>query len=93
MNLKFAHCLAFGLVSAALSGATQAQELVVGIFGGSFADDSKTCHIASFEKKTGAKKRRQLQIHFDCVATYVVNEDVVCDVVYGIFYDLDYMMA
>ncbi len=55
MNLKFAHCLAFGLVSAALSGATQAQELVVGIFGGSFADDSKTCHIASFEKKTGAK--------------------------------------
>lgn len=33
----------------------QAQELVVGIFGGSFAEDSKTCHIGEFEKKTGAK--------------------------------------
>jgi len=32
-----------------------ADELVVGIFGGSFTDDSKTCHIGAFEKKTGAK--------------------------------------
>ncbi|MFA7438497.1 ABC transporter substrate-binding protein [Castellaniella sp.] len=32
-----------------------AEELVVGLFGGSFADDSKTCHIEPFEQKTGAK--------------------------------------
>jgi len=32
-----------------------AQELVVGLFGGSFVDDAKVCHIAAFEKKTGAK--------------------------------------
>jgi len=55
MNHGFSRCMAFGVVAAALSCAVQAEELVVGIFGGSFADDSKTCHIASFEKKTGAK--------------------------------------
>ena len=48
-----------GLVSLAaaalFSGAASAEELVVGLFGGSFADDSKACHIAAFEKKTGAK--------------------------------------
>src|SRR5262245_24053584 len=33
----------------------QAQELVVAIFGGSFADKSKVCHVAPFEKATGAK--------------------------------------
>lgn len=38
-----------------LGAPAHAQELVVGIFGGSFADDSKTCHIGEFEKKTGAK--------------------------------------
>lgn len=55
MNHRFSRCMAFGVVAAALSCAVQAEELVVGIFGGSFADDSKTCHIASFEKNTGAK--------------------------------------
>ncbi|MFA7581288.1 ABC transporter substrate-binding protein [Castellaniella sp.] len=33
----------------------QAQELVVGLFGGSFADDSQACHIQPFEQSTGAK--------------------------------------
>jgi len=32
-----------------------ADELVVATFGGSFADDTKTCHAAAFEKATGAK--------------------------------------
>jgi len=55
MTPKFLRCLAPGLVVALMSFVAQAEELVVGIFGGSFADDSKTCHISSFEKKTGAK--------------------------------------
>lgn len=37
-----------------------ADDLVVGIFGGSFADDSKTCHIAEFEQKTGTKVQLKL---------------------------------
>lgn len=55
MNHKLSRVLALGLVAAGISSVSQAQELVIGIFGGSFADDSKTCHIAPFEKKTGAK--------------------------------------
>jgi iron(III) transport system substrate-binding protein/putative spermidine/putrescine transport system substrate-binding protein len=55
MNHGFSRTLAFGLVCAFVSCAAQAEDLVVGIFGGSFAEASKTCHIASFEKKTGAK--------------------------------------
>lgn len=31
-----------------------AEELVVGSFGGSFADNVKACHVAAFEKATGA---------------------------------------
>ena len=31
-----------------------AEDLVVGSFGGSFADNLKTCHVAAFEKATGA---------------------------------------
>lgn len=34
-----------------------AQELVVGVFGGSFADNTKLCHVAPFEQATGAKVR------------------------------------
>lgn len=41
--------------AAMVTGPVHAQELVVGIFGGSFQDDSKTCHVSEFEKKTGAK--------------------------------------
>jgi putative spermidine/putrescine transport system substrate-binding protein len=55
MNNKFSRHLVFPLVVALAAGAAQAEDLVVGIFGGSFADDSKTCHISAFEKKTGAK--------------------------------------
>jgi len=55
MKSTFSRCLVPGLVAALLCSAAQAEELVVGIFGGSFAEDSKTCHIAAFEKATGAK--------------------------------------
>jgi putative spermidine/putrescine transport system substrate-binding protein len=55
MKLKLPARLAALAAVALLSCAAQAQELVVGIFGGSFADDSKTCHIGPFEKRTGAK--------------------------------------
>ena len=51
MKTALARCLSLGFASLLMSGALHAEELVVGIFGGSFADDSKTCHIASFEKK------------------------------------------
>lgn len=47
-----AGALAAGLL---LAASARAEELVVGIFGGSFAEDSKSCHIGEFEKKTGAK--------------------------------------
>lgn len=39
----------------AASSAVGAQELVVGSFGGSFADNVKACHVEAFEKATGAK--------------------------------------
>jgi putative spermidine/putrescine transport system substrate-binding protein len=39
---------------AGLSLPAHAQELVVGSFGGSFADNVKACHVAAFEKATGA---------------------------------------
>lgn len=48
-------------VAAAIAAATvalpaqAAGELVIGTFGGSFADDTKSCHVAAFEKATGAK--------------------------------------
>src|ERR671918_237164 len=37
-----------------------AQELVIPTFGGSFADDTKSCHIEPFEKATGAKSAVKL---------------------------------
>lgn len=44
------------IATALLAGAPAlAQELVVGSFGGSFADNVKACHVAAFEKATGAK--------------------------------------
>jgi putative spermidine/putrescine transport system substrate-binding protein len=42
------------LLTAGLSVIAQAEELVVGAFGGSFADNVKACHVAAFEKATGA---------------------------------------
>jgi len=42
----------------AIAGISQpshaAGELVIATFGGSFADDTKTCHVEAFEKATGA---------------------------------------
>ncbi len=38
----------------ACATAASAEELVVGSFGGSFADNVKACHVAAFEKATGA---------------------------------------
>lgn len=35
--------------------ASAADELVISTFGGSFAEDTKTCHITAFEEATGAK--------------------------------------
>jgi putative spermidine/putrescine transport system substrate-binding protein len=55
MGLKLSRYLASGLAISMLSCAAQAADLVVGIFGGSFAEGSKVCHIAPFEQKTGAK--------------------------------------
>jgi len=37
-----------------LAAPAGAEELVVGSFGGSFADNVKACHVAAFEKATGA---------------------------------------
>jgi putative spermidine/putrescine transport system substrate-binding protein len=39
---------------AGFSLSAQSEELVVGSFGGSFADNVKACHVAAFEKATGA---------------------------------------
>ncbi|MFD0388088.1 hypothetical protein ACFQ4K_09995 [Tistrella bauzanensis] len=41
-------------LAAAMPAAASAEELVIATFGGSFAEDTKTCHIAAFEKATGA---------------------------------------
>jgi putative spermidine/putrescine transport system substrate-binding protein len=38
----------------ALPARGSAEDLVVGIFGGSFVDNAKKCHAAAFEKATGA---------------------------------------
>ena len=40
--------LAFG------AGEASAAELVIATFGGSFADETRTCHVEAFEKATGA---------------------------------------
>lgn len=42
------------LASPALIASVDAEQLVVATFGGSFAEDTKTCHIGAFEKTTGA---------------------------------------
>jgi putative spermidine/putrescine transport system substrate-binding protein len=41
-------------IGASLACSARAEELVVGSFGGSFADNVKACHVATFEKETGA---------------------------------------
>jgi spermidine/putrescine-binding protein len=52
----------------ALPGAAVAQELILGIFGGTFADNTRACHVAPFEKATGAKVRFVLGSSVDNVA-------------------------
>ena len=47
--------LVFATFSLAMLPAYSSGELVIGTFGGSFADDTKTCHVEAFEKATGAK--------------------------------------
>lgn len=49
--------MAVGAAALALVAApgTHAQELVVGIFGGTFADNTRLCAVQPFEKATGAK--------------------------------------
>ncbi|UCE32491.1 MAG: ABC transporter substrate-binding protein [Burkholderiales bacterium] len=42
-------------VFGAASVAHASGELVIGTFGGSFAADTRTCHVEAFEKATGAK--------------------------------------
>jgi putative spermidine/putrescine transport system substrate-binding protein len=48
------------VISSADISPASAQQLVVATFGGSFADDTKTCVVAPFEKATGAKVVIQL---------------------------------
>jgi putative spermidine/putrescine transport system substrate-binding protein len=42
------------ILSSGWSMSAVAEELVVGSFGGSFADNVKACHVGAFEKATGA---------------------------------------
>lgn len=51
-TLRFATAAA--ILCAGLAASARAEELVVGAFGGSFADNVKACHVAAFEKATGA---------------------------------------
>ena len=54
MRQMLRHATAAAVLGAALTSAAQAEELVVGAFGGSFAENVKACHVAAFEKATGA---------------------------------------
>ncbi|MCX7384320.1 MAG: ABC transporter substrate-binding protein [Alphaproteobacteria bacterium] len=45
---------AASLIAIGLAAPAGADELTVGTFGGSFADNVKACHIAAFEKATGS---------------------------------------
>jgi spermidine/putrescine-binding protein len=53
MTRRFAP-LALALLVLAFAAPASAQELVVGIFGGSFVDNAKKCHAEPFQKATGA---------------------------------------
>ena len=48
------------VVALTTAGAAKAEQIVVATFGGSFADDTKTCNIQPFEKATGANVVLQL---------------------------------
>jgi len=57
MRQMFRHATAAAVLGLALASNARAEELVVGSFGGSFADNVKACHVAAFEKATGAPSR------------------------------------
>lgn len=55
-SLKAALAGAAIIAVAAAAGSAQAEgEIVISTFGGSFGDDTKTCHVEAFEKATGAE--------------------------------------
>lgn len=54
MRHMFRFATATAILCAGFSLSARAEELVVGSFGGSFADNVKACHVAAFEKATGA---------------------------------------
>jgi len=56
MRMRMAGAIAAGTIAASASApASAGGELVIATFGGSFAEDTKTCHVAAFEAATGAK--------------------------------------
>lgn len=72
--------VAVGLLAGTGAGA---QELVIATFGGSFADDTKSCHVAAFEKKTGAKAIVTLGSSVDQAAKIrATKDDPEIDVAY-----------
>ncbi|MCW1840393.1 ABC transporter substrate-binding protein [Prosthecomicrobium hirschii] len=54
MSLSLRNSTIAAVLTIGLTGTAGAEELVVGSFGGSFADNVKACHVAAFEKATGA---------------------------------------
>lgn len=57
MRTHFRYALAFvaaGLALVAVQTASAA-ELVIAVYGGSFHDDTRACHVSAFERATGAK--------------------------------------
>ncbi|MDE3176749.1 MAG: ABC transporter substrate-binding protein [Pseudomonadota bacterium] len=57
---RFGAAFLGALATIAFAGAAKAEDLVVATFGGVFADDTKTCVIQPFERRTGAKVALQL---------------------------------
>ena len=53
--MRMLACLTISAATLLAASSANAQELVVGSFGGSFADNVKACHVEAFEKATGAK--------------------------------------
>lgn len=54
MRQMLRYATAIAVLTSGIAGGARAEELVVGAFGGSFADNVKACHVAAFEKATGA---------------------------------------
>ncbi|MGQ3071707.1 MAG: ABC transporter substrate-binding protein [Ferrovibrionaceae bacterium] len=54
MRQMLRYATAIALAGSGIATGARAEELVVGAFGGSFADNVKACHVAAFEKATGA---------------------------------------